>query len=279
MMRSALGAAVSGGATGLYAWRFEPHWIRIVRRDMPLANLPAAMVGRTLVQISDLHVGPVVDENYITDAMKMVSALEADIVAVTGDFMTYRDRSQFKQVQRVLGHLKPGKLATLGVTGNHDFGPGFNSRPIADELERIVNDRGITLLRNRTHEVGGVQFVGVDDFWSDDFAPQVALPALHSDAATIALCHNPDAADVPVWRSANVRGWMLSGHTHGGQCRLPFCDPPRIPVANKRYTAGAIDLGGGRRMYINSGLGYLHRVRFLVRPEITVFTLRQASEA
>jgi predicted MPP superfamily phosphohydrolase len=67
----------------------------------------------------------------------------------------------------------------------------------------------------------------------------------------------------------------LSGHTHGGQIKPPFLDPPIIPVRNKRYTAGKFDLGDGRFMYINRGLGYLRRVRFNARPEITVFTLKR----
>jgi predicted MPP superfamily phosphohydrolase len=77
--------------------------------------------------------------------------------------------------------------------------------------------------------------------------------------------------DEHVWNG--YRGWILSGHTHGGQCKPPFFAPPVIPVRNRRYTAGAFDLYDGRWLYINRGLGYLHRVRFNARPEITVFTL------
>ncbi|MEO1082736.1 MAG: hypothetical protein AAFY88_00695, partial [Acidobacteriota bacterium] len=75
-----------------------------------------------------------------------------------------------------------------------------------------------------------------------------------------------------VWH--DFSGWILSGHTHGGQCKPPFLPPPILPVENRRYTAGAFELEGGRRLYINRGLGYLKRVRFNVRPELTLFTLR-----
>jgi hypothetical protein len=67
---------------------------------------------------------------------------------------------------------------------------------------------------------------------------------------------------------------MLSGHTHGGQCKPPFLPPPLLPVRNKRYTSGEFDLGNGRSMYINRGLGYLRRVRFNARPEITAFRMK-----
>lgn len=86
------------------------------------------------------------------------------------------------------------------------------------------------------------------------------------------LCHNPDTLDVRPW--AGYRGWILSGHTHGGQCKPPFLPPPLLPVQNRRYTAGEVLLDDGRRLYINRGLGHLLQVRFNVRPEITSFTLQ-----
>ena len=98
-----------------------------------------------------------------------------------------------------------------------------------------------------------------------------ALRLLASDRATIVLSHNPDVLDLPIW--GDVRGWVLAGHTHGGQVKPPFLPPPVLPVRNKRYTAGAFDVGPGRALYINRGLGFLIQVRFTVRPELTLFTL------
>jgi predicted MPP superfamily phosphohydrolase len=90
----------------------------------------------------------------------------------------------------------------------------------------------------------------------------------------LTLCHNPDVVDLPQWKQA--QGWVLSGHTHGGQFKPPFLPPPILPVQNQQYTAGEFDLGGGRWMYINAGVGYIRRVRFNMRPEITQFRLRAA---
>src|SRR5437667_9484778 len=104
LKRGAAGIVLSGGATGLYAWRIEPHWIRVVRRDMPVANLPGGLVGKTLVHLSDLHIGPVVDEHYMCGAMELVSSLGADIIAITGDFMTYTGDDDIRAVDRVLRH-------------------------------------------------------------------------------------------------------------------------------------------------------------------------------
>ena len=117
--------------------------------------------------------------------------------------------------------------------------------------------------------------IGVDDLWSPCFDPVTALAQRASAVPAIALCHNPDAADLAVWD--DYEGWILAGHTHGGQCKPPFLPPPELPVKNRRYTAGEFSLSGSRRMYISRGVDHLLQVRFNVRPEIPIFRLVVAS--
>jgi predicted MPP superfamily phosphohydrolase len=69
---------------------------------------------------------------------------------------------------------------------------------------------------------------------------------------------------------------ILTGHTHGGQCKPPFLPPPLLPVRNRRYTAGPIEVVEGRWLYISRGVGHLLEVRFNVRPEVPLFRLRRA---
>jgi predicted MPP superfamily phosphohydrolase len=88
------------------------------------------------------------------------------------------------------------------------------------------------------------------------------------------LCHNPDGVDVSGWDDYD--GWILAGHTHGGQCKAPFLPPPLLPVRNKRYVKGEVAVNLERTFYINRGLGHLIQARFNVRPEITVFSLARA---
>jgi predicted MPP superfamily phosphohydrolase len=268
------GTVAAGIGCAGYALRIEPHWVQVVRRELVIEGLGDSLVGKSLVQISDLHVGPIVDEDYISGAMQQVSSLHADIVVITGDLMTCRDTEQITAAMRVLGHLKPARLATVAILGNHDYGSGWSQTHVADALTTQLRRRGIIVLRNDVHHVQGLRLVGLDDLWSPRFAPRRVLAAVDRDEPAIVLCHNPDAADLPVW--SGYRGWILAGHTHGGQCKPPFFNPPALPVKNKRYSAGEIDLHDGRRLYINRGLGYLRRVRFNARPEITVFTLRRA---
>lgn len=271
LKRAALALLGAGGTSALYAWRVEPHWIQIVRRPLPIAGLAPALAGKTLVQISDLHIGPVVDSQYMTRAIQAVSSLHADIVAITGDFMTCRGTEQVDPTLRILEHLRPGKIATVGILGNHDYGWRWANDASADLLTRKLKEVGVNVLRNEVVDVHGLQIAGVDDLWGSHFAPQQLMRRLDPQRASLLLCHNPDALDLPVWDG--YRGWVLAGHTHGGQCKPPFFNAPVTPVRNKRYTCGEFDLHDGRRLYINRGLGYLHRIRFNARPEITVFTL------
>lgn len=268
--QSMLGTAV---VTFGYTWRIEPHWIEIVRRSLPIANLPSELVGKTLVQISDLHVGPVVDEQYIIGAMQRVSSLQADILTITGDFMTPITSEQIEPVMNVLKHLTPGRLASVAVLGNHDYGKGWRTPEVADLLTRHLTGNGIRVLRNEVLNLKGLHIAGMDDLWAKRFNPTPALAQLERSGASLVLCHNPDSVDFPIWNS--YQGWILAGHTHGGQCSTPFIGPPIIPVKNPRYTSGEIDLFDGKKLYINRGLGYLHRMRFNARPEITLFRLER----
>lgn len=265
------------GALGLggYTYWIEPHWLDFVTRDLPIANLGRDLEGKRLVQISDIHVGPIVDDGYLIRTLEAVSQLEPDFLVLTGDFVTSnRDgTAPLEQARRVYSHLKPAKLATIGILGNHDYGPGWSNGQVAEDICQLLQDVGCDMLRNEEKSVAGLRIIGYDDLWAQQFGPRLMSNLRPSQQPTIVLCHNPDAVDLPAW--SDYKGWILSGHTHGGQCKPPFLPPPMLPVQNKRYTCGEIDLHDGRKLYINRRLGYLRKVRFNVRPEITVFTLRR----
>jgi predicted MPP superfamily phosphohydrolase len=267
-------AAVGGFGLGLYTWRIEPHWVEFVHRDLPIDRLPAALEGARLVQVSDLHVGPEVDSGYLIDVLERTAALDPDIVVFTGDFVTWGGPGTVVELRDVLDHFPAGRLATVGALGNHDSGARWRSRRYAEAVTEQATDAGIELLRNSVYDVEGLRIVGLEDLWGPNFAPQGPLARVPAGAAAIVLSHNPDAVDLDVW--ADYRGWILCGHTHGGQCKPPFLPPPLLPVKNRRYTAGEFDLGEGRRMYINRGVGHKERVRFNARPEVTIFTLARA---
>lgn len=271
-LRASGAGLVTAAGFGFYTWRVEPHWLEFVRRPLPIRGLPSSLQGRTLVQLSDIHVGDV-DEDYMIAAFRQVAALRSDIVVATGDFISCY-RGIFQRMESVYKHFPTGRLATLGILGNHDYGANWAHPEIAARVVETVERFGITVLRNQIHEVKGLRIVGLDDLLAKQFHARQALSLLAPGAPAMVLSHNPDTVDLPVWEG--YQGWGLSGHTHGGQCKPPFLRPPLLPCRNRRYTAGEFALSGGRRMYISRGVGHLWPVRFNVRPEVTVFELCRA---
>lgn len=264
--------ALSGAATlaAVDARWFELHWLDVVRRPMPIPKLPAALTGMTLAHLSDLHIGPMVDDAYIARTFERTRAEKPDFVVYTGDFIT-NSPGTFEQLARLTARVPLGRLGTLAVLGNHDYGRHWSHPEIADRVAARLRGRGIEVLRNDVREVAGLQFAGFDDLWARAYDARPVLAKLDRARPHVTLSHNPDTADLP--GLAQLRGWILSGHTHGGQVRLRPFPPPVLPVANRRYAAGAVDLGAGRHLYVSRGVGHLTPIRFGVRPEVTVFTM------
>jgi uncharacterized protein len=277
--RQALKSLVAVGATvygvGLYTWRVEPHWLEITQPLLPISGLSHELDGLTLAQLSDLHIGPKVDDEYILHSFRRVQELAPDFVVFTGDWITYRGPHQLEQFRRLAAQLPRGRMGTIGILGNHDYGFQWDMVEVADRVTQIARAAGVTLLRNDAVTIGGLQFIGLDDLWGPFFDPAQILAEKGRITPGIVLCHNPDAADHQVW--GEYQGWILCGHTHGGQCKPPFLPPPMLPVKNKRYVAGELALSGNRRMYISRGVGHLLRVRFNARPEIPIFRLKRAA--
>ncbi|NBL65862.1 phosphoesterase [Flavobacterium sp. NST-5] len=263
-----------GVFTGLYTWQIEPFWLEFVNKKMSIANLPNHLVGKTLMQISDIHVGNRFDYNFIIESFQEAQKLNPDFVVYTGDYVSYKDEEQFSQLDEVLKHTVKGTIATVGILGNHDYGKNWAEPEVADKITAQLNDAGIQMLRNDEVEFDGLNIIGFDDFWGLNFNPESVMKNLNHDKANIVLCHNPDVCDLYVWN--DYQGWILAGHTHGGQCKPPFLPAPILPVKNKKYAQGEINLQDGRTLYINRALGHSFQIRFNVRPEITLFTLEKA---
>ena len=267
-------SALVAGGLGTYTWRIEPHWIEIVRRDLPIANLPAALDGRRLVQISDLHAGDAVDTDYLIDAVKRVSSLEPSLTVITGDFMTCRSPEHIDTVTSVLEHLRPGPLGCVAIFGNHDYTLGWSRKDVADALERRLSQLDIHVLRNECRVVEGLQIVGLDDFWSPCFKPDAIIPKVDWRRPALDPLPQPRRG-----RPSRPRGMSrldpLRPHARRPmQTAVPAAAP--LPVANRRYTAGEFTSPTTAACISIAAWGYLLRVRFNVRPEITVFHLHSA---
>lgn len=265
------------GAAG-YAWRIEPLWVEVVRRDMPIPGLDKAFNGTTLIQLSDLHVGSTMPISHFEKWLAWVNDQSPDLVVLTGDTVHYGNRSAALAAAGLVTSLR-AKEGVFASFGNHEWGAtcmGGGRSDVAAQVTNIFTACGIKLLLNQSvvikKNAASLYVVGVEDYWSTQFDPDAAFAGLPADAPVIVLSHNPDTFLEMLDRPF---AWMLAGHTHGGQVNLPLVGPPMLPLNHKEFVAGHYTMGG-KNLYVNRGLGWLMRLRFNARPEITVFTLRCA---
>ncbi len=271
-----LASSVSLG--GLYAGRICPTWIRFTRLEMALPHLPAEFEGHRLVQISDVHYSPIVLQRYLEECIAHINAEQPDFVALTGDFITGGSHYAARAA-RILSGIQ-ARVACVACLGNHDYGilhprGHGHMRHLPDFLSRRLEEVGIHVLRNRNTIFGsdgaGLQFVGLEDLWAEQYDAAAAFAGLRPGLATIALSHNPDTAGEVLDRGAH---WVLSGHTHGNQLGESALTERVFPKEQKHFSAGHYRLENGD-LYVNRGLSYARRISVNKRPEITIFTLRR----
>jgi predicted MPP superfamily phosphohydrolase len=265
---AALGGALALAAVATVpALRSSP---RLSRHDIPVDGLPAAFDGYRVVQISDLHCGPFVSGARVARWVASVNALEADLVAVTGDLIVSGER-YVPVVAEALGRLqaRDGVLASMG---NHDY---FTD---GEALVRALERAGLGVLRNRgviieRGEARANLFVaGVDDTWTRRHDLDRALAERPAGAPTLLLCHDPALFPAAVARGVDL---TLSGHTHGGQLGVPGLGR-RLNLYRlfSAFTSGLYRQGAST-LYVNRGLGTTGPpVRLGVPSEIAVLTLR-----
>jgi predicted MPP superfamily phosphohydrolase len=267
-----LAAAVSSGAALLaYAAAVEPNWIEVRAVPLTLPRLGPAFHGYRLVQISDIHAGKWMSDLRLERIVDRVNAEQPDLIAITGDFVTRVYRGAPRDIGPVLRRLQAAD-GVVAVLGNHDYwgrrGPGL--------IRRLIHDTGLIDLNNKVHrlERGGdmLYLAGVDTALYREARLDEVLRLLPGEGPAILLAHEPDFAD----QSAATRRFdlQLSGHSHGGQVRLPGLPPPRLPPLAHKYHTGLYQVGT-MLQYTNRGLGMVGLpLRFCARPEITVFTLQ-----
>jgi predicted MPP superfamily phosphohydrolase len=269
-----IGVAAAAGA-GVYSWQIEPFWPEFTEIPMHVAGLPARFDGLRITQLSDIHVGDAVPLLYLASVIDAVNRIAPDYVAVTGDLVTHGTYF-FDQAARLLSRLEAPTIVTFG---NHDYGRlrgvGGADIDVAPALENALRVAGAQVLRNAALPIergsSRVWLVGLEDLWSGRFSPAAALAQVtrSPDQPIIALSHNPDTA--PALESYGIE-WIVSGHTHGGQVRLPGYGAIMLPVQNRQWQRGLYQLPRSR-LYVSRGVGFLFPSRFACRPEVPTFTL------
>jgi predicted MPP superfamily phosphohydrolase len=264
-------------ASGVYGTEIEPFWPQWHDLPMPIRNLPKSFNGYRITHLSDLHVGDEVPLSYLRRVIANVIQSKPNLVVVTGDLVNHALTAVAPLCELLADITARCGAPVIATLGNHDYDvssayAGVPTR-VADALEASLTARNITLLRNRavpiTHADGRLWFVGLEDLWSGRFSPQVAFAGLSPVEPIIALSHNPDtAAEVDTYGPQ----WILAGHTHGGQVRIPGIGALLLNVQNRQYQQGLFDLPHSH-LYVSRGVGYLKQLRIFCRPEVPTFIL------
>ena len=236
------------------------------RVTIPIADLPRALDGFTIIQLSDLHLGAPFTVANLQRAVAWTRRQQPDLVALTGDFINYIDDVP------LLHECLQGISARHGVyaiLGNHDYWTDIAI------VEQALARHGIELLRNeqRRIDVGGsrLYLVGVDCVWEARHDLDLALSSIPADAPVVVLAHEPDIADEIAPYGAALQ---LSGHTHAGHMALPGLGPLFLPRHGFRYFQGLQRIGR-MWLYVSRGLGGVP-LRLGCPPEATMLTLRAA---
>ena len=252
----------------VYATQIEPNWFQIVPIKVNVPQLAPEFEGFKIVQISDLHADDSMTPQKLGKIVRLVNKQQPDIIAITGDFFSRKpNRKAAELLETNSLHLLP-REKTVAVLGNHDhyYDPQI--------LRKILKRSNILELQNSVYTVrrgnAVLSVAGVDDYWKQKARLDLVMQQLPPTGAAVIMAHEPDFADVSV--TAHRFALQMSGHSHGGQVRLPFFPPPVLPALAKKYPIGRYQVKD-MVQYTNRGIGMgKPLVRFAARPEITVFT-------
>lgn len=263
------------GAGGyFYANRIEPSLLEIKQLEIIHERIPSSFNGKKIVQFSDTHLGFQYSLGKFTGLVDTINDLQPDIIVFTGDLMDepnkYLETNQLAPILKKL-HAPLGKYC---IYGNHDHG-GYGSEIYRD----IMNTAGFTILLNSAVSVAlednsFISLLGIDDRMLGRPDITTAIKNVPNNCFKILLSHAPDMADTA---SSYPIDWQLSGHSHGGQVKLPFIGALVIPPFAKIYQEGHYIVRGSHELnlYVNRGIGTTRLpFRFMAKPELTVFTLK-----
>jgi predicted MPP superfamily phosphohydrolase len=263
-------AAAGLSSTQAYAARYVNPYEPVLERVMlPLPEAHAGLDGLKIGFVTDTHVGPFISNEDVNRALDLLRAEAPDLLLLGGDYASESPRYVAGVADLLGAFARELPLGGYGVMGNHDYSIS------GDYTFRGMTDAGIGMLANDVAEVrvgsDSLWIAGIDESLLGDPDAVGTMAKTPDGAAVLALWHEPQFAEQVATAGAFAQ---LSGHTHGGQIRLPGIGPVGLPVHGKRHVIGQSD-ANGMPVYTSRGVGvYRPPLRFNCPPEVTLITLR-----
>ncbi|HEY4379922.1 MAG TPA: metallophosphoesterase [Acidobacteriaceae bacterium] len=271
------GTALTAAGMAFYSGEIARHEISIPSVPIAIANLPEAFHGFRIAQLSDIHLDEFTEPAFLRRVIERINSLRPDIVALTGDYISMGPRGRdFAEgaMYHCLDLLRGITAPRYACMGNHDSILG------APMLRPIFRSYDIPLLMNEhlPIERAGQRLwmCGVGDMTTELPDLDMTIPR-EPDGPILLMCHAPDYADTV---ASHPRGrlvdLMMSGHSHGGQVRIPFMPLYHLPAGGQKYVEGHFRFNR-LQLYVNRGIGTVGLpFRLNCPPEITLFTLNPA---
>jgi predicted MPP superfamily phosphohydrolase len=261
---------VALAATSAYTRLIEPYAYWISETDVFIRDLPGRFEGFRLTQLTDIHHSRILGLSEVRRVVSLAQETKPDMFVLTGDYSTSY-RRYIEPCAEALSALSAPE-GVWAVLGNHDHytDPELTTRALQRSRIAVLNNAHTTLRRGPD----ALQLSGIDDWtWNAVNWPR-AFSGLNAATPTILLSHQPTVLDFDHTSKVSL---IISGHTHGGQLKLPFLGAPaRFATKDLKYAHGLFRRGD-TQLYVSSGTGVIGLpLRFGVRPEIAVLRLRRA---
>lgn len=263
------GLGVAAGSAILWNARHcAPYRPELTYVSFPVPEGHAGLAGLRIGYISDVHIGPRFTAEDFERGVNLIASRKPDLMLLGGDYVSEATRyvDDLLPVLKKLACVAP--LGTIAVLGNHDL--SGHGKAVTGAMEAA----NIRLLRNEvaTVEYGGdmLYIAGTDDTLMGEPLVRKTFEQVPEGAAVLSLWHEAQEADLAAELGAFAQ---LSGHSHGGQVRIPVIGPLVVPSDSGEYVMGLHD-ASGMPVYTSRGLGvYRPPVRFMSPPEVTLVTL------
>jgi predicted MPP superfamily phosphohydrolase len=260
------------GAIGAYPFIGERFWYQIKQVHLSINKLPTPFEGLKVVQFSDIHFGFYYGVKQFRRVATLINELKPDMLFFTGD-LVHQEWPDLPSAIPLLKQLRAPRGGKWAVLGNHDFMP-------KEQVIQALRDSQFTVLRNScgfiTRGAERLYIAGLKDVLYENPNLEEAMQQLSDQDCVLLLAHEPDIADLS---SRYGFAAQFSGHSHGGQVRLPIYGSVVTSELAKKYVDGLYEIGENKMpLYVNRGIGTTQvPIRLFCRPEITVFYLHAKS--